>query len=120
MTGTDRRFNRANLNVEEPVELEGRGGREQRISGGIVRIAGGLPQRRAAGGRDAGWRGRLTEVDEDVAHGRAGGDEGDDVHRGATVGTQQRLRIGPYGPSRSTPGRNGNRRRSDVGYRPLG
>ena len=33
---------------------------------------GGLPQRRAAGGCDAGWRGRLAEVDEDVAHGRAG------------------------------------------------
>lgn len=43
-----------------------------------------------AGGCDAGWRGRLTEVAEDVAHGRAVGDEGDDPHRTATAGTQQR------------------------------
>ena len=48
------------------VEFEGRGGLEQRIGGGIVLGIGGLPQRRAAGGGDAGWRGRLTEVDEDV------------------------------------------------------
>ena len=52
--------------------------------------ASGLPPWRAAGGRDLGWRGRLTEVDEDVAHGRAVGDEGDDAHRAATVGAHQR------------------------------
>jgi hypothetical protein len=48
-----------------------------------VRSAGGFPQRRAAGGRDPGWCRRLTEVVEDVAHGRAVGDEGDDPHLGA-------------------------------------
>ena len=34
------------------VELVGRGGLKQRISGGIVLSGGGLPQRRATGGRD--------------------------------------------------------------------
>jgi site-specific DNA recombinase len=41
-----------------------------------VLSAGGLPQRRAAGGRDAGWRGGFTQMAEDVAHTRALGDEG--------------------------------------------
>ena len=50
------------LPAETLVELEGRGALEQRISGGIVLGVGGLPQRRTAGGRDAGWRGRFTEV----------------------------------------------------------
>lgn len=31
-----------------------------------------------SGGRDAGWHGRLAEVDEDVADGGRVGDEGDD------------------------------------------
>lgn len=39
---------------------------------------GQVPERQAPGRRYGGWRDRLTEVDEDVAHGRAVGDEGDD------------------------------------------
>ncbi len=39
--------------------------------------------RGAAGGREPGWCRRLTEVVEDVAQGRAVGDEGDDPHLGA-------------------------------------
>ena len=54
-------------------------GREQRIGDGIVLGVDGLPQRRGAGGCDPRWRGRLTEVDEDVAQ-RAVRDEGDDLH----------------------------------------
>ena len=42
-----------------------------------------FPKWRATGRRYGGWRDRLTEVDEDVAHGRAVGDEGDDPHLGA-------------------------------------
>ena len=37
-----------------------------------------------AGGGDAGWRGRFTQMIEDVAHGRAVGDEGDDPVRRET------------------------------------
>jgi len=40
------------LPAEALVELEGRGGLEQRISAAIVLGIGGRPQRRAAGGRD--------------------------------------------------------------------
>ena len=39
------------LPVSPRVEVEGRDGRKQRIGGGIVLGIGGLPQRRAAGGR---------------------------------------------------------------------
>ena len=52
--------------------------------------AGGLPQRRAAGGRDARWRGGFTQMAEDVAHGRAGGDKGDDPLRATAAGANQR------------------------------
>jgi len=56
----------------------------------------------AAGGCDARWRGRLTEVAEDVAHGRAVGDEGDDPHRAATAGAHQRKAV-PGIPSAIPP-----------------
>jgi hypothetical protein len=36
------------------------------------------PGRRATGGRDAGWPGRLTEEADDVARGGAAGDDGSD------------------------------------------
>ena len=70
---------------EALVELEGWGGLEQRIGGGIVLGIGGRRQWRAAGGCDAGWRGRFAEVGEDVADNRKVGDEGDDPHLGAAV-----------------------------------
>ncbi len=79
-----RRRRRSWLPGEALVEFVGRGGLEQRIGGGIVLGAGGLPQGRTAGGRDPGWRDRLAEVGEDVAYrGRAGG-EGDDAVRRET------------------------------------
>jgi hypothetical protein len=54
-----------------------------------VADTGGLPQWRAAGGCDARWRGRLTAVDEDIAHGRGGGYEGDDdAYRAVGSGAQ--------------------------------
>ena len=81
------------LPAETLVELEGRGALEQRISGGIVLVVGGLPQRRAAGGRDAGRRGGFTPMAEDVAHSRAVGDEGDDPYRGAAAGANQRKNL---------------------------
>jgi len=93
-TGERRRFW---LPAGALVELEGRGGLEQRIIGGIVLGVGGLPQWRAAGGGDAGWRGRLTELDEDVAHGRAVDDEGDDAHRAATDRAHQWKNFVPQG-----------------------
>jgi hypothetical protein len=48
-----------------------------------ARVAHHLPQRRAAGRADSGWRDRLAEVDEDVAYRCRLGDEGDDPHVGA-------------------------------------
>jgi hypothetical protein len=74
---------------EALVELEGGGGLDQRIGGWIVRSAGDLPERRAAGGCDPGRCRRLAEVDEDVAYRGRVGDEGDDAHRAATVGTHE-------------------------------
>jgi hypothetical protein len=71
------------LPADALVELEGRDGRERRIGGRLVLGAGGLPQRRAAGRRDAGWRRRLTEVGEDVASRGGVTDKGDDPHIGA-------------------------------------
>jgi hypothetical protein len=43
---------RSLLSGEALVELEGRGGLEQRIIGWIVRSAGGRPQWQNSGGRD--------------------------------------------------------------------
>jgi hypothetical protein len=44
----------------------------------------------AVGGCDPGWCRGLTEVDEDVAHGLAVGDEGDDAHRTPTLRAAER------------------------------
>lgn len=59
--------------------------------------SGQIPQRWAAGGCDARWRGRLTEAAQDGAHGRALGDFGDDPYRCATEGAQQRQDFGDAG-----------------------
>jgi len=72
------------------VEFVGRGGRERRIGGRIVLGVGGRPQWRAAGGRAAGWRRRLTEVGEDGAHGGGVGDEGDDADFAPVLRARQR------------------------------
>ncbi|MBK9675357.1 MAG: hypothetical protein IPO82_09010 [Betaproteobacteria bacterium] len=49
-----------------------------------------LPKWRAAGWRYGSWRDRLTEVGEDVAHGRALGDAGNDVYLGTVERARQR------------------------------
>ncbi len=76
-----------------------------------ARIAHHLPQRRAAGRADGGWRDRLAEVDEDVAYHCRLGDEGDDPHVGAAerlaewedlidAGEQQHPRADSFGTRR--------------------
>ena len=51
---------------------------------------GQVPRRRAAGWRDARWRGAFADVEERAADGGRIGDEGDDAHLGATEPVDQR------------------------------
>jgi len=59
------------------------------VGGEVTRPAiGQVLQRLAPGRRHAGWRGRLTEVEEGVAHGRGMGVECDCAHRANAIGAQ--------------------------------
>lgn len=70
---------------------------------------GQVPQRWTASGRDAGWRGRLAETDEEAAHGRAVGERGDDPYRAASVGAGQRKGVVDAGKVQR-PGESGGAR----------